>query len=429
MPKKYAGLIKVVLLTAFYAPAMPFVLIFTIIGLTLWFWADKYMLLKHMSLPKSIDDDLTEAMVEYLEWAACTFAVGSIMFSYTLKDATGELAFIDTARSLIWLALAVSLFHIFFPMSMLNKKLFKVKSQACENQTFEEARLSFTSDYDIENPITRKLAFRRHLMRKRDSSPANKKYNNNFQSKDDDFDFDALENYARRDQENEYKGSGGGQDPGLKGVYKKLDQLINAEEVDLNNLFENIFGLDLDDILNDTPRHSQTPVQITGAKKSSVKESTHADDNIGPYFLAGLFGGIAGGIVGGLGLIKLQGKGNVEQAPSKKDHGVKWKEILGNLHITMGLNKKNPEEPAQEQAKGESDQTTPLDKSVETNATRRVKSGPQDSISSAAGLLNKEKEEDKNGESESIASPQNANQGLLNNSMKKGDYEKKSESK
>lgn len=145
MPKKYAGLIKIVLLTAFYAPAMPFVLIFTIIGLTLWFWADKYMLLKHMSLPKSIDDDLTEAMVEYLEWAACTFAVGSIMFAYTMKDESGELAFHDTARALLWLALGVSLFHIFFPMETLNKKLFKVTHKACEDQTFEEARVNFAS--------------------------------------------------------------------------------------------------------------------------------------------------------------------------------------------------------------------------------------------------------------------------------------------
>jgi len=41
MPKKYAGLIKVVLLTTFYASAIPFAYIFTIVGLIAWFWADK----------------------------------------------------------------------------------------------------------------------------------------------------------------------------------------------------------------------------------------------------------------------------------------------------------------------------------------------------------------------------------------------------
>lgn len=125
-------------------------------------------------------------------------------------------------------------------------------------------------------------------MRKHNNSPAHKKYQN-FESKEDDFDFDALENYARKDYESEHKGGGGGQDPGLKGVFKKLDLLINAEDVDLNNLFENIFGLDLDDILNDTPKNSQTPMQIKGAKKASVDETKGEESDTD--FLAGIFAG------------------------------------------------------------------------------------------------------------------------------------------
>jgi len=31
--------------------------------------------LRRNAKPRSIDDDLADAMVEYLEWAACTFAV------------------------------------------------------------------------------------------------------------------------------------------------------------------------------------------------------------------------------------------------------------------------------------------------------------------------------------------------------------------
>jgi hypothetical protein len=40
-PAKYAGLIKTVLLTSFYASALPFSMIYTILGLVLTYWTDK----------------------------------------------------------------------------------------------------------------------------------------------------------------------------------------------------------------------------------------------------------------------------------------------------------------------------------------------------------------------------------------------------
>jgi len=49
MPTKYAGMIKMVLLATFYAPAIPFALIYTIPGLILWYWADK-VFLYHMRI-------------------------------------------------------------------------------------------------------------------------------------------------------------------------------------------------------------------------------------------------------------------------------------------------------------------------------------------------------------------------------------------
>jgi len=45
LPKRYAMVIKFVLLATFYAPAIPFALIYTVIGLGLWYWANKVVLL------------------------------------------------------------------------------------------------------------------------------------------------------------------------------------------------------------------------------------------------------------------------------------------------------------------------------------------------------------------------------------------------
>jgi len=41
VPNKSAYLVRTVLLASFYAPAQPFALIYTIIGLTMYYWSEK----------------------------------------------------------------------------------------------------------------------------------------------------------------------------------------------------------------------------------------------------------------------------------------------------------------------------------------------------------------------------------------------------
>jgi len=77
-----------------------------------------------------------------------------------LKNTTENLAFNDISLLLAWITLGISLFHIIFPMELLNKKLFPVEDLVTETQTFEQARIEFSTDYDIENLITRKKALK-----------------------------------------------------------------------------------------------------------------------------------------------------------------------------------------------------------------------------------------------------------------------------
>lgn len=165
LPAKYATILKVVLMTCLYAPAMPFALIYASIGLFLTYWADKYNLLRHNALPKQIDDSLTDSMVEYLEWASCAFSVGNIIYIFSLKNSAGDLAFPIETTPFVWISLGVSLFHIIFPMELLNVKLFPIKDEVTETDNFEQARLRFTTDYEITNPLTSKQALKDHRLR------------------------------------------------------------------------------------------------------------------------------------------------------------------------------------------------------------------------------------------------------------------------
>ena len=66
---------------------------------------------------------------------------------YTLKNSFNEYAFDDASRILVWITLGISLFHIYFPMEALNRKLLPIHQKACETKTFHEARLNFATVY------------------------------------------------------------------------------------------------------------------------------------------------------------------------------------------------------------------------------------------------------------------------------------------
>ena len=43
-------------------------------------------------------------------------------------------------------------------MKLINSKLFKLKGEEEINLTYNEAKVNFSTDYDIENPVTRSQA-------------------------------------------------------------------------------------------------------------------------------------------------------------------------------------------------------------------------------------------------------------------------------
>jgi len=160
MSYKYALLIKTMLLTAFYAPAIPISILLAIVGLVFVYWVDKYILLRRAALPFALGSELTECMLEYLEWMTFMYALGNMLIVYSLEDSDDRLAFRTVSKFWVWATLVISIFHVFFPMDKVNKKLFPIKDEVTENMTYDKARTEFYTDYDIENPITRERGLR-----------------------------------------------------------------------------------------------------------------------------------------------------------------------------------------------------------------------------------------------------------------------------
>ncbi len=160
---KYANLIKTVLLVGFYAPALPSVLVLAGIGLILSFWADKYILLRRVALPNTLDNDLTTLMIEYIEWTPVMYALGNLLFTYTLENSAMDPVYNATELWLMWITLGLSIINVLVPMEYINQKIFKYQRRVTETMTYRQAQRSFITDYDRENPITRKRALREFM--------------------------------------------------------------------------------------------------------------------------------------------------------------------------------------------------------------------------------------------------------------------------
>ena len=85
------------------------------------------------------------------------------MFLFTLVDSSGERVDNKLYEILVWVTFGISMIHILFPMDRVNKALFEIHDEVTESQSYDEARLTFNTDYDIQNPITHEHAVKELL--------------------------------------------------------------------------------------------------------------------------------------------------------------------------------------------------------------------------------------------------------------------------
>lgn len=161
---KYGYMVETMLFVSFYAPSIPMALPMTIVGLILSYWSERFVLVRRAVLPNSLSSQLQESMIEYLEWIGFMFALGNLIVFINLEDLQGRKAIDTCSTTLIFLCLVASLIHIFFPMQLLNEKLFPLVDEVTEFIDYDEARLTFLSDYEIANPVTSRKAIKSLLL-------------------------------------------------------------------------------------------------------------------------------------------------------------------------------------------------------------------------------------------------------------------------
>jgi len=152
---KNSLLVKTMLMTAFFAPAVPFALIFAIIGLVANYWADKYLLLRRNIFPIALQNQLCNEMLDRLEWMGFMFGAGNLLFILGLENADGISTYNVVPQAVVIITLILGFVFAMLPSEAINERLFPIIDEVTEHNTYNGIRAEFPTDYEIQNPITR----------------------------------------------------------------------------------------------------------------------------------------------------------------------------------------------------------------------------------------------------------------------------------
>lgn len=79
LPAKYAYILKVLLLTALYAPMFPVVVLVALVGMIFNYLVEKFLFANSYSVPHNISAMTFKSSTELLEYFLITFAVGQLL--------------------------------------------------------------------------------------------------------------------------------------------------------------------------------------------------------------------------------------------------------------------------------------------------------------------------------------------------------------
>jgi hypothetical protein len=149
--QRYANVQKTMLFTAFYATLVPIGILFSLVGLFLTYWTDKYMLLRRHCRPNALGKDLAEEMADFLELILVSFCAGNLIFE---KIVRGEISPITVT------ALIISIVAYLLPQNWLSKCIRQNDETVYNSKKYDEVKFFFITEYDRVNPITQEEAMR-----------------------------------------------------------------------------------------------------------------------------------------------------------------------------------------------------------------------------------------------------------------------------
>lgn len=147
MGKRYADIMKTMWFTFFYSSVIPIGTIISLAGLICYYFTDKYNLLFRRTVKESIGPQLSFKMVDLVDYSLIFHTFGEVFFKYNTSH------YFDVANFV--LLFCVFVLVVFVPLQKVNEYIFEIETKN-DDKKYSEVELTFDTDYDRENPITKK---------------------------------------------------------------------------------------------------------------------------------------------------------------------------------------------------------------------------------------------------------------------------------
>lgn len=153
MGKRYAELIEMMWFTFLYADLIPIGAFLILAGFCIYYWVDKYNLLRRSSLEGNISGDLAMKCLFLLDLTLFWRFLGELIFDVQIRDG---------ARTLTLIFLGLSILYLLVPwdtvLKLVNDEKFKLN-----DKRFTDERRRFDNDnYKIYHPIYKEIIDHQH---------------------------------------------------------------------------------------------------------------------------------------------------------------------------------------------------------------------------------------------------------------------------
>ena len=153
---KYSYIEKTLLMTFFYLPLFPLGIIFSMCGLVLGFYLEKFNIGHRYRRPEMMNEAICKFYVNYFGVNFLILTIGDIVFLREIKYYTNYWIYIN---------LVIFILFLFTPYGQyLNFNLIGVSQSEINNKNYNEVYFKhFYNDYELLNPFTRKIGIINYL--------------------------------------------------------------------------------------------------------------------------------------------------------------------------------------------------------------------------------------------------------------------------
>jgi magnesium-transporting ATPase (P-type) len=163
MSDVFANVGNLLLTACFFHPMLPLSIPLAFCGFTLSYWVYKFNLLRKVERPDELGSLLPMFFANLIPWIAFFWALSLSLFYRTIYETAYSSTSFHKRQVALWLTLGITVLYILLPFRSIVKKFYNKEFDGIGAKWYEDMIAKFLTDYDRENPITKKAGIIKYL--------------------------------------------------------------------------------------------------------------------------------------------------------------------------------------------------------------------------------------------------------------------------